>query len=152
MELYPCSRLGECGPQVRCLCPLPGLCRQVLGWPSVALASKSCLGLPACGELCESPAVVGLRGCGLGGVCAAPQKNLLQVPPPSTAGGRPSSHALLGYGVAGNRKDLRTHRVYPEVPQTDLSVAPTSFGDGLCAGRVALFLKHQGAFVRVSHV
>lgn len=57
-----CSLLGECGPWVGCLCPLPGLCQWVLGWPTVALASKSRLGLPARGELYASPAVVGLRG------------------------------------------------------------------------------------------
>lgn len=57
-----CSLLGECGPWVGCLCPLPGLCQWVLGWPTVALASKSRLGLPARGEFYASPAVVGLRG------------------------------------------------------------------------------------------
>lgn len=144
-----CSLLGECGPRVGRLCPLPGLCQWVLGWPTVALASKSRLGLPACGELYASAAVVELRGRGPGGGWAAP--------PEDSPTGAPNVHCWMSpelprpLGLQGDweQEGPRTHT---EVPQTDLSAAPAPFGGGPCAGRVALFLKHRGAFARVSHI
>ena len=106
VELRPCSLLAEPGPQVGCLCPLLGLCRRVLGRPTVALAPKSRLGLPARRELCASPAVAGLRGWGPGGGWAVPPEDFPQAPPPSTAGRHPSSPSPWVTGWLGTGRTL----------------------------------------------
>lgn len=152
VELRPCSLLAERGPRVGCLCPLPGLCQRVLGRPTVALAPKSRLGLPARRELCASkPSGGGAEGMGPGRRLGSAPRRLSPGPRTVHCWTSPELPVLSDNGVAGNRKDFGTHRVHTEVPQADLSVVPASFGDGLCAGSDALFLKHQGTFVRLSH-
>lgn len=113
----------------------------VLGWPTVALASKS--RLVFLHERLASAAVVELRGRGPGGGWAAPQKISSTGALTSTAGCRLELPRPLGYRATGNRKGPSTHT---EVPQTDSWAAPAPFWRWTCVQEgLRLFLKHRGA-------